>query len=101
MNEGGGSQRAALATHPDRNLDNENATLEFQRVGTAYSVLEKYGNKDEPRGFSSPFDSSFNDGGGFGFSFRGPGASYARDEYDEEDDDEEGEQGGAEFFEFM
>lgn len=37
----------ALATHPDKNPDNEEATKQFQQISEAYHVLARYLDKSD------------------------------------------------------
>lgn len=47
----------ALATHPDKNPDNEEATRQFQQIGEAYHALATYLDKSSHRNeYADPFD---------------------------------------------
>ncbi|KAI0093677.1 hypothetical protein BDY19DRAFT_989230 [Irpex rosettiformis] len=41
-------KQLALKTHPDKNPGDENATVQFQRIGEAYNALLKYLDKSAP-----------------------------------------------------
>lgn len=66
----------ALATHPDKNPDNEEATQQFQQIGEAYHVIANYLDKPAHRHeYADPFDP-----------------------YDDDDEDDEDEGDGGYFF---
>lgn len=61
-------QQLALATHPDKNPNNEEATQQFQRISEAYHVLESHFDKSTHEdGYTGPFgayDDEEDDGDG-------------------------------------
>ncbi len=46
--------KVALRTHPDKNPDNPNATVEFQRVSEAYRIISAHADSEDDDGFWDP-----------------------------------------------
>jgi curved DNA-binding protein CbpA len=86
-----------LRIHPDKNLDNPDATAEFQRVSEAYRILVKH--------FEAPEQHHHHHHGFPGHSFYNPFSQgdFSDDEdiYDEYDDYEEDDDEDIAFFMYV
>lgn len=101
-------QKLALQCHPDKNPEDPNATVRFQKVGQAYNDLNRHFERRDQPSYAPPFggNAPFGFGSPFGFDAynafnmsgrgggHGPDCSCGMDEsddgyYDDDDDDDD------------